>query len=152
MLQGKQRIKVKVELTPDKLSDFVGGREAGEFALQDVLHFLLDDYLLGLVKLEVTEGTAPLPRVSLSLRPEKRNFVRILLDNDIVALRPAFEMHLDHSLVNVFFDDLADAPIVYGVFGVDVVGYSEELAVREQVPVANKLESVLICLCHRLVK
>lgn len=96
-----------------------------------MLHFLLDDYLLCLVKLEVTEGAAPLPRVSLCLGPEERNFVRILLDHDIVALRPPFEVHLDHSLIDVFFDDLADAPIVDGVLGVDVVGYGEELAIRE---------------------
>lgn len=96
-----------------------------------MLHFLLDDYLLCLVKLEVTEGAAPLPRVSLCLGPEERNFVRILLDHDIVALRPTFEVHLDHSLIDVFFDDLADAPIVDGVLGVDVVGYGEELAIRE---------------------
>lgn len=84
--QRQERVQVEVELTPDELGALLGRGEAVEFAVEDVLDFLLDDDLLRLVKLEVTEGTLSLPCISTGVRAERTHFVRVFPQDDIVAL------------------------------------------------------------------
>ncbi len=58
---------MEVELSSDELGNFVSRCEASEFALYDVLHFFLNDDLLGLVEFKVTECAPSLASVSLCL-------------------------------------------------------------------------------------
>ena len=73
--QREQRVDVEKELAADELSALVRRRKTGHLALQNVLHLLLDDDLLRLVQLEVSEGDPALARVPDRLRPERRHLI-----------------------------------------------------------------------------
>ena len=55
---------MEVELASNKLRALVRRSEAGELAVEDALHLFLDDDLLRLVELEITECTFTLSSVS----------------------------------------------------------------------------------------
>ena len=66
---------MEVELTTDELGALMSRGEASELAVEDALHFVLDDDLLGLVQFKISERTPSLSGVAKSLGSERRHFV-----------------------------------------------------------------------------
>ena len=75
VLEREQRVDVEKELTADELCAIMRGREASQFALEYVLDFLLDDDLLGLVQLKVSECNPSLARVPTRIRSKGSHLV-----------------------------------------------------------------------------
>ena len=128
----------------------MGWVEAWEFSVEDNPHFLLYYNLLSLVKLEITIGASFLSRVAASVLPKWRNLVWILFQNNIVAIWPALKVNFDSAIVHKLFCDLTNAPVVYLVFGVNIICHCEQFARGRQSPVPRLLKLFFLRNCHVL--
>lgn len=128
-----QRIKVEVQVPADELCALMRALEALELGLDDLLHLELHLALGRLVELEVTVSILRLSGISAGMASERCDFVRVLLDLGLVALRPAFEVDLDRvGVLHVLLDDVGYAPVVDTILCIDEAIELERLRAGEQ--------------------
>ena len=66
-----------------------------------------------------------LSRVPPTMASKRSQFRSFLRHRVVVSVTPAIEMHLHFLLLMIYFNDLAEAPIVYLVFCVDILGHAQ---------------------------